>query len=126
MLKTTWVKSKTLAITWLMIMNILFVMPVPALPPGGWMIYIYPDKWIHAGLFAVLVFLWSSAFEWDLPKNAWVVLTSAIIYGLLVEIVQKLWVPNRNFDMYDVLADAAGSIAGLLVWLRVNKKNKPL
>ena len=131
MLRANWLKSKALAISWFIIMNILFVLPGSALPKAGWFSDIQLDKWIHVGLFAVLVFLWCSAFT-PLFKKIWIALVVAIAYGLLVEIVQKYWVPNRSFDLYDVLADAAGSVLGLFVWLRVNKKvkriekNKPL
>jgi hypothetical protein len=131
MLRANWLKSKALAISWFIIMNVLFVLPGSALPKSGWFNVVQLDKWVHVGLFAVLVFLWCSAFT-PLFKKIRMVLVVAIAYGLLVEIVQKNWVPNRSFDLYDVLADAAGSMLGLFVWLRVNKKvkgaekNKPL
>lgn len=121
MLRANWLKSKPLAISWFIVMNVLFVLPGSALPKAGWFNDIQLDKWVHVGLFAVLVFLWCSAFT-PLFKKIWLVLVVAIAYGLLVEIVQKNWVPNRSFDLYDVLADAAGSVLGLVVWLRVNRK----
>ncbi len=121
MLRTNWLKSKALAISWFILMNILFVLPGSALPKSGWFSDIQLDKWVHVGLFAVLVFLWGSAFA-PLFKKIWWVLMVAIAYGLVVEIVQKNWVPNRSFDLYDVLADAGGSMLGVFVWLRVNRK----
>jgi len=53
-------------------------------------------------------------------------LSAALAYGYLVEVIQREWIPNRSFDLYDVLADMAGSVLGLVVWLWVYKKNKPL
>lgn len=126
MLKARWVQSKALVIAWFLIMNILFFLPGSALSKEHWLASIHIDKWAHIGLFAILIFLFCSAFNFKLPKKLWMILAAAIVYGFLVEVVQKLWVPNRSFDMYDVLADTAGSILGLVVWLRVNKKNKPL
>ena len=125
MLQANLLKSKALAVGWLMVMNILFVLPGSALPKSNWMTDWHVDKWVHIGLFAVLIFLWCRAFEISAGKKL-IVIISAIAYGILVEVVQKTWVPNRSFDLYDVAADAAGSLIGLFVWLRVKEKNKPL
>ena len=122
MLQANWLKSKVLAIGWLLLMCILFVIPGSALPEQSWFADIQLDKWVHIGLFSVLIFLWCSAFELGLPGNAWIVIISAIFYGLLVEYVQKTWIPNRSFDLYDVIADAIGSLMGLIVWFRVYRK----
>ena len=122
MLQANWLKSKGLAIGWLFLMCILFVIPGSALPEQSWFIDIQLDKWIHIGLFSVLIFLWCSSFQLGLPGTAWIIIILAITYGLLVEFVQKTWIPNRSFDLYDVIADGIGSIIGLVVWLRVNRK----
>ena len=126
MFQASWLKSRVLAISWFIIMNILFVLPGSALPRSNWLTEIQVDKWVHVGLFAVLVFLWCSAFEFSASKKGWLIVITAVAYGFLVEVVQKNWVPNRSFDLYDVLSDTAGSIFGFWLWLRVNKKNKPL
>ena len=115
-------RYKTVAIAWFIIMGILFFLPGSDLPQANWMDAIYIDKWVHIGLFAVLVFLWRSSFVLDFNHYNWVLLLSAIFYGLVVEFIQKYWVPNRSFDLFDLLADTAGSILGLIVWLRVYKK----
>lgn len=41
-----------------------------------------------------------------------IVLLSAS-YGLGIEFIQKYWAVQRSFDMYDVLADTLGAIAGV-------------
>jgi len=122
MLKANWMKSKVLAIGWLILMCILFVIPGSALPEQNWFADIQLDKWVHIGLFSVLIFLWASASDLGLPNNGLIVIVVAILYGMIVEFVQKTWIPNRSFDMYDVLADAIGSVVGLIIWLRANRK----
>lgn len=117
---------KSLAISWLLIMSVLFVLPGSALPKEHWLDTIHFDKIVHIGLFAVLIFLWKSSFNRNSANYNWMLLLSALLYGLLVEFVQLNWVPNRSFDLYDVVADMSGSVVGLLVWLGVYKKNKPL
>jgi VanZ family protein len=49
-----------------------------------------------------------------------------LAYGVLMEFVQKYFIPNRSCDINDMLADAAGALLGLLIALRVYKKNRPL
>lgn len=118
-------RYKSVAVSWFIIMCILFFLPGSDLPQASWLDKIHFDKWVHVGLFAVLIFLWRSAFDLDFDHYNWIILFSALMYGLLVEFIQKYWVPNRSFDLFDVLADMTGAVIGLVVWLRVNK-NKPL
>ena len=126
MLKWKIFRLKPVAIGWLILISILFFLPGSALPKENWFDKIYIDKWVHVGLFAVLIFLWRSSFNWDINSYNLFLLFAAVLYGFLVEVVQLYWIPNRSFDMYDVLSDASGSIVGLLVWLGVYRKNKPL
>lgn len=115
-------RYKATALGWFLLMSFLFVIPGSALPNEGWFYRLHPDKWVHVGLFAVLIFLWRSAFDWKSNSYNFILLLSAAFYGLLVEVVQQQWVPNRSFDVYDVLADMVGSVLGLVVWLRVYRK----
>jgi hypothetical protein len=118
-------RYKPVAIAWFIIMCVLFFLPGSDLPDAGWLDAIHVDKWVHIGLFAVLIFLWRSSFNLDLNHYNWILLFCTLLYGLSVEFIQKYWVPNRSFDLFDLLADMTGSVLGLIVWLRVYK-NKPL
>jgi VanZ family protein len=124
-MRLKWYQSRILSIGWFILMCVLFTLPGSAFPNENWLSDIYFDKWVHVGLFAVLVFLWSSFFMVK-PSAWWKPLLYALIYGLIIEWIQKEFVPNRSFDIYDVIADTVGSVIGLMVWLRVYKKNKPL
>lgn len=126
MLKWKIFRYKTVAISWLIMMSILFILPGSALPKENWFDRIHMDKMVHVGLFAVLIFLWRSSFDWEINSYHFVLLFLALLYGLLIELIQLYWVPHRSFDLYDILSDMIGSIVGLLVWLGVYKKNKPL
>jgi VanZ family protein len=119
-------RSKWLAISYFLFINILFYLPGSALPKNNWMQQIHIDKWVHIGIFAVLIFLWRGAFNRKEPYYNGVLLFLVLLFGIMVEIIQFFWVPNRDFDLYDVAADMGGSFLGLFVWLRVYKKNKPL
>lgn len=122
MLRWKFFQYKWVAIGWLLIMSILFFLPGSAFPSENWLSKIYFDKLVHVGLFAILIFLWRSAFDSQSPGYNTILILSAILYGLTVEYIQRYFVPNRDFDLYDVIADTLGSIIGLFVWLRVYKK----
>ena len=111
---------------WLVLITFLFCLPGSALPKSGFFTKIHLDKWVHTGLFGILYFLFRGLFPWKLNFYTISVLLFCLLYGVLIEFVQDLFITNRSFDFYDILADAAGVILGLLVWLRVYKKNKPL
>lgn len=122
MLKWKFFRYKTVALTWLLIMCVLFFLPGSALPKESWLDAIHFDKIVHVGLFAVLLFLWRSSFNWKINYYGYILLLMAITYGFLVEVVQLYWISNRSFDLYDVAADTAGSVLGLFIWSRVYKK----
>jgi len=126
MFRWKFLKSKWLALGWLILISILFFLPGSALPKNNWFNLIHIDKWVHVGMFAVLLFLWRSAFTPVTRNHNLMLLIIALIYGLLVEFIQLNWVPNRDFDLYDVLADMIGAVLGILCFLQVYKKNKPL
>lgn len=113
--------ARIAAFAWLLLASGLFFLPGSALPKTGWLTAIYADKWVHVGIFALLVFFWGIAFHTRHKKKyAWLLL-AALLYGLLVEVVQEQLVINRDFDLWDVVFDMVGSIAGVVA-LRYVKK----
>ena len=126
MLKWKMFRSRVLAVSFLIIITILFCLPGSAFPKENWLTRIGFDKIVHVCFFAALLFLWRTAFDQAFKNLTAILLLFAVVYGLLIEIIQNRWVPNRSFDLYDVVADAGGSIAGIFIWWWVYKKNKPL
>jgi VanZ family protein len=112
--------SLLLAAAWLFVLTLLLVLPGSSFPHENWFSAIYLDKCIHIFLFAVLVILWVNALQKKYPnKNSYlmagiIICLAAISYGITMEFVQKYWVPNRSFELYDIIADAAGSVIGYL------------
>jgi len=116
------------ALFWSAIIVFLLSIPGSDLPEESSFLTIpYFDKWVHFGIFALFVVLWCWAVS--LKKSAgnlvqkfiWITL-AGILLGYLMELVQKYLVPNRDYDLWDVVADSAGAIAGLLFSLRVFRK----
>lgn len=115
-------RYKPLAVSWFIIMCILFFLPGSAFPDSDWMGKVDFDKIIHISLFAVLLFLWRSAFDSEVKNYNWILLICAIVYGFMVEFIQLYWVTGRSFDLYDALADGIGSLGGLWLRWRLYKK----
>ena len=112
MTKNNWIRYRLFAIAYLILISILFLLPGSSLPKENWFKTIYLDKWIHVTLFAILIFLWLKAFPGYSSRLYILLLVSAILYGILIELSQELFVVNRSMDVFDILADTAGVIAG--------------
>jgi len=100
-------------------------LPGSVLPKEKWFDKIWLDKWIHIGLFMVMVFSWSwfVAMRGGPRKSTFVqVAIYSLFYGIAMEFFQKYFVPNRSFDIADMLADGIGCVLGLYIWMGVIKK----
>lgn len=87
------------------------------------------DKIVHIVVFFTLSYTLLFYFKKSDKKNLKrkriqilaVIIT--IIYGILLEFYQKIYVPSRSFDIADMLADAVGVIFGLLFFYFYTNKN---
>jgi VanZ family protein len=110
------------ALAWFLITTVLLCLPGSAFPKEHWFDKIWLDKWIHVGLFALMVFLWCKAILRGAPKRALAFRRIAFyffLYGIVMELIQKYFIPNRSFDIGDVIADGIGCIAGLFLSMRL-------
>ena len=86
------------------------------------------DKLVHLGLFSVLGFLLAFGFfksaRLPLGKKIGLILAVGIALGALDEIHQG-FVPFREPDILDAAVDAAGIIAGLLVYGLLSRAFRP-
>jgi VanZ family protein len=109
------------AVAWLIICTILLTLPASAFPSEKWYMKIPMfDKWVHIGIFCILSFLfcWGlfkiGIFTDSLKRNFVQTGISCLLYGIVMELVQRYFIPNRSFDPGDVIADGVGSLAGVL------------
>ncbi|MBI5509243.1 MAG: VanZ family protein [Deltaproteobacteria bacterium] len=65
------------------------------------------DKIIHAGIYAVLAALTLYGGGWPRGRTFWLWLAVVLAYGASDE-VHQMFVPGRNPDVFDWLADAVG------------------
>jgi VanZ family protein len=115
MINSKWLGSKGVAIFYLAFISFLFLLPGSALPGNKWFQMIHLDKWIHFGFFSILTILWSRAFNINKPSSRVLLFLVVLLYGSLVEVVQDRFIPNRGFEVWDIVADASGALAGIWV-----------
>ncbi|BAV09227.1 VanZ like family protein [Filimonas lacunae] len=76
------------------------------------------DKWVHIGMFSILVYLFSLAFKQQIITNKRLLpllAATGLVYGIAMEYVQKYYVANRSFDLTDIIADGVGCVIGALL-----------
>lgn len=106
------------AFLWLALSTYLFCAPGQVFPDSDWLIQINFDKLVHFGIFSVQVFLacWgykdrnAQATSFLLPFLLFTGL--AISFGIVIEFLQDGYIPNRTFQVGDIVADSLGSAIG--------------
>lgn len=109
--------TKWPAVIWSAIVFGLLVMPSKKFPNEKLFTIPHFDKLVHAAVFLIIVVLW--AYYLRTKKTASTFLRSmllvvvlATVYGIALEYVQLL--VDRDFDVWDMVADGAGAVLGLL------------
>ena len=102
-------------IAWFFVVSFLLCLPGNEVPEISWTNQIpFFDKWVHAGLFGglTLLFCWpfyKSAFNKKERVHYFIkIALSASISGLAFEFIQKYFIPGRDYDLMDWVADTAG------------------
>jgi VanZ family protein len=111
-----------LAPAWFVFTTVLLCLPGSVLPKENWFDKIWLDKWVHISLFSVMVFLWCWLLSYTAKnknKSFLQIFFYCCLYGIAMEFVQKYFIPNRSFDVKDMLADAIGGAFGWLASVKV-------
>jgi hypothetical protein len=116
-------KSFLPAVLWFILITILFVLPGSEFPEEDWFHRVYLDKWVHSGFFFLLVYLFAVPLIGRGINNSakWLfrITMLAIVYGIIIEFIQKWWIPGRSFDVTDMIFDSIGASAGWLLSKRL-------
>jgi len=104
-------------VAWMAFVFVLSAQPDLPHPKSGWADLLLSIV-AHVGLYAVLAWLWMRALGGQ-PRVWLLALLFSGLYALSDELHQA-FVPGRHADPWDLLADAAGAVLGLLstAWCR--------
>ncbi len=107
-------KFATLIVSFLIVIAVLI--PGPNLPDvsiGGF------DKVFHIAMFG----LWAVAVQYDFRTRQvtfWAVILTGILFSVITELLQLL-VAGRSYDLYDMVADLIGLVAGFFLGGKIVK-----
>jgi hypothetical protein len=102
-------------IVWTLIIGILLALPGSLLPSETHFSIPQFDKVVHISMFGGFVFLWNLYLSsrpmprYRLLRLFFLVFILAEAYGIGMEYVQKYWIPGRDFDEADIIADIIGA-----------------
>ena len=107
--------SLYIPLIWTGIVGILCFLPGSMIPSETHLPIPQFDKFVHVTLFGGFVFLWNlyEAGRVKEPQRLlklffwWYVLGN--IYGIGSEYIQKYWIPGRDYDQADIIADMIGA-----------------
>lgn len=78
----------------------------------------HADKLVHSFLFGMMAWLFCRPFvltdAYPVPKKKFIYLLIVLavsFWGLATEFIQKNYVPHRDFELLDWLADSLGAMA---------------
>ncbi|HEX8277199.1 MAG TPA: VanZ family protein [Segetibacter sp.] len=114
------------ATVWFISSTILLSLPGDDLP-NAFINFPNFDKFVHFFMFFLLTVSFCFPFTKIISARSisWFnqVALYVILYGIVMEFVQKYLVPNRSFDVIDIVFDSLGSIAGLFAarWYSAKK-----
>ncbi|WP_349352680.1 MULTISPECIES: VanZ family protein [unclassified Flagellimonas] len=122
-----------LFISWVVVITMLSLFSFPAmdLDPGSFNVP-YADKITHFIFYLVFAFVGCMSVRertmgnLGLVKTTRIVLVLAIIYGILIEILQYTLTTDRMAELGDVFANTLGAFAGIGLIRWVFSKKNPL
>ena len=101
------------ATLWSALILVLLTLPGSVFPSEGLLGVPHLDKVVHIILFGFFVYAWTLYFRNNSKEQRFTILffvLTACAYGIIMEYVQRDYIPNRSFDPGDVVADCAGSL----------------
>jgi VanZ family protein len=113
-----------MSIAWALVIFILCATPGRFVPSANWLEMLSFDKWVHAGVFFLLVTLFGIAVRAHQQNRTlfYLYFVLAVVYGGLLEIMQARVFSERSADWYDVIANSFGCLVALFLSARINRR----
>jgi glycopeptide antibiotics resistance protein len=110
-----------LSCLWALVILALCATPGQFIPSVTWLEMLSFDKWVHAGIFFVLAALFFiSCIKYNKGTAMFILaFVSAVLYGILMELMQGWYLSDRSADWLDVIANSVGCVIALLFLRRL-------
>ncbi len=117
------------AIIWFVVIFVACAMPGKDIPHISFLEILAFDKWVHAGIFFILVLLLMRGMKLTYVRVAnrttvLFALAIAISYGGLLEIMQGTLFQDRSADLYDFIANSFGAVCGVMLYRKFESRMK--
>lgn len=104
------------SIIWSLVIFGLCSMPSSAIPEFHWLDMLSFDKWVHAGIFFILILNFRRSLllsvKWNNKSTSLLFLFIGILYGGLLELMQFYVFSSRSGEWSDFAANAFGCLIG--------------
>jgi glycopeptide antibiotics resistance protein len=116
------------AMLWALVILILCGIPGRDIPHISFLEMLSFDKFVHAGIFFVLIlltvrgFLLQTKFDKLRRSPKGIAFVICILYGGSLEIMQGTLFEERSADIFDFIANSFGCLMGLLFYDWIEKK----
>lgn len=108
-----------LALFWTIVITIASLVSLSNMPRVN---VLGKDKTVHFLFYFVLTLTWNFALQKKYKNWAlkYIIVFVVIGYGIVIEVLQEVLTKTRQADLYDVIANSAGTLVALIVifWLK--------
>ncbi|MCO6175151.1 VanZ family protein [Flavobacterium sp. NRK F10] len=101
------------AILWTLAITYLSLVSIDTESAGSFLPIPNKDKVVHFLFYFFFVYFWSKTFKQS-DKFFYIVIV-AVIYGIIIEVLQGVCTVNRQADFFDVLANTCGAVLAMLI-----------
>ena len=114
---TSTVRNYVTPIIWAIFIFVISTIPGKDIPKFTWADVFKPDKWVHVGVYGVLVYSFLRAYyrkhlkitNDQLIKIGLIAATCASAYGWALEFIQENYCEGRMFEVFDGIANTTGA-----------------
>ncbi len=110
------------ALIWSLLIFWIISLPGSSIPKTPLLQLPHFDKFVHVSIFMVFAFLLAFGIDKQevkgIQRNIYTItIAICVIYSTGTEWLQHNYVPGRHGDFWDILANLAGSLTGLMIYL---------
>lgn len=111
---------------WIILILFLCTMPASSIPKTTLFDRLHMDKIVHFFLFGGTVLLLAYGYYRQKGRignlTLFFLALFVTVYGLAIEFIQRYFTANRSFEIWDVVADGAGALAGALIFGLIGRR----